>query len=274
MSVLARSITGFAHAGDVAPVLLEQEGDVLNVTFNRPDQRNAVDLPMAQCMRRMAPQIAAARAKVVVLRANGPAFMAGGDITRLATAPEEIGPILDGFHDFMRALAESRASVVASVQGAVAGGGLGLALNADVIIAAETSKFSFAYRQLGTSPDGGCTYYLPRIVGSRKAFALLMLGDVMSAQQALAHGLVTEVVPVVELARRTQAVVEVLCGNAAEAGAQTRKLLQASGERSLSAQLDWERAAFLACSATTDFREGVGAFLEKRPPNFQPLEQP
>ena len=199
--------------------------------------------------------------------------MAGGDVKCMATAPGEIGPILDGFHAFMRALAGSRASVVASVQGAVAGGGLALALNADVIIAAETAKFSFAYRQLGTSPDGGCTYYLPRIVGSRKAFALLMLGDVMPAQQALAHGLLTEVVPVAELERRTQDVVALLCANSAEAGAQTRKLLQASGERSLDEQLDAERAAFLTCSATTDFGEGVGAFLGKRRPHFQTLEQ-
>jgi len=254
-------------------VFLEQHGDVLNVTFNRPAQHNSVDLPMAQCMGRMAPAIAAVRAKVIVLRAHGPAFMAGGDVTRLAGAPDEIGPILDGFHAFMRALSGSQACVVASVQGAVAGGGLALALNADVVIAAETAKFSFAYRQLGTSPDGGCTYYLPRIVGSRKAFALLMLGEAMSAQQALAHGLVTEVVPGAELERRTQAVIALLCANAAEAAGQTRKLLQASGERSLSEQLDAERAAFLACSATSDFREGVGAFLGKRLPQFQSLDQ-
>ena len=264
-----------SHCGavNVAPVLLEHQGEVLNVTFNRPAQRNAVDLSMAQCMGRIAPQIAAARVKVIVLRAQGSAFMAGGDITRLATAPGEIGPILDGFHAFMRALAGSQASIVASVQGAIAGGGLSLALNADIIIAAEDAKFNFAYRRLGTSPDGGCTYYLPRLVGSRKAFALLMLGDAMPAQQALAHGLVTEVVPSAELEQRTRVVVEQLCANAAEAAAQTRKLLQASGERSLSEQLDAERAAFLACSATTDFREGMDAFLGKRPPHFQKLEQ-
>lgn len=254
-------------------MLLEHRGDVLNLTFNRPAQRNAVDLPMAQCMGRMAAQIAAARTKVIVLRAMGPAFMAGGDIGRMSAAPGEIGPILDGFHAFSRALAGSRASVVASVQGAVAGGGLGLALNADVIIAADDAKFNFAYRRLGTSPDGGCTYYLPRIVGTRKAFALLMLSEAMSAQQALGHGLVTEVVPLAELERRTQAVVELLSANAAEAGAQTRKLLQASGERSLGEQLDAERAAFLVCSATTDFREGVDAFLGKRTPHFQTAEQ-
>lgn len=261
-----------ATAGDVPPVLLEQHGEVLEVTFNRPAQANAVDLPMAQCLGRMAPRIAAARAKVIVLKASGPAFMAGGDVRRMAAAPGELGPILDGFHAFMRALASSPASVVACVQGAVAGGGLGLALNADVILAAETAKFHFAYRQLGTSPDGGCTFHLPRIVGSRKAFALLMLGEPMTAQQALAHGLVTEVVPGAELEHRTAAVVAQLCANAAEAAARTRKLLQASGLRSLDEQLDAERAAFLACSATADFREGLAAFLGKRAARFQSQE--
>lgn len=274
MSLTAGALPGAVHPADAAPVLVAHEGDVLQVTFNRPRQHNAVDLLMAECMGRIAPQLATARAKVIVLRANGPAFMAGGDIRRLQGAPDEIGPILDGFHAFMRALADSRASVVASVQGAIAGGGLALALNADLIIAAEDAKFNFAYRQLGTSPDGGCTYHLPRIVGARKAFALLMLGGAMSAQEAFAHGLVAEVVPSDALERRTQAVVAQLCANAAEAGAQTRKLLQASAERTLGEQLDAERAAFLSCSATSDFREGVGAFLAKRARNFLTLEQP
>lgn len=256
-----------------APVLLEQHGAALHIIFNRPAQANAVDLPMAQSLGALAPAIAATRARALVLRARGPAFMAGGDIGRLAGAPHEIGPILDGFHAFVRALASCRASVVASIQGAVAGGGLGLVLNADVLIAAENAKFHFAYRQLGTSPDGGCSYQLPRIVGSRKAFALLMLGQPMTARQALEHGLVSQVVPAAELQASTDAVVAQLCGNAAEAAAQTRKLLQASGQRTLDEQLDAERAAFLACSASADFREGVSAFLGKRAARFNTQEQ-
>lgn len=272
MTAASSSSGASAQTADSAPVLLGHRGDVLDVTFNRPAQRNAVDLPMAQCMGQLAPQIAATRAKVIVLRASGPAFMAGGDITRF-DVPGELGAILDNFHAFIRALADSRASVVASVQGAIAGGGLSLALNADLIIAADSAKFSFAYRQLGTSPDGGCTYQLPRLVGGRKAFALLMLGEMMTAQQALAQGLVTEVVPHAELEQRTCAVVAQLCANAAESAAQIRKLLQAGAERSLVEQLDAERAAFLTCSATADFREGVSAFLGKRSPRFQTSEQ-
>lgn len=260
-----------AQLANSAPVLLERRGDVLNLTFNRPAQRNAVDLAMARCMSELAPQIAATRAKVIVLRATGPAFMAGGDITRF-DVPGELAAILENFHAFIRALADSRASVLASVQGAIAGGGLSLALNADVIIAADSAKFNFAYRQLGTSPDGGCTYQLPRLVGARKAFAMLMLGETMTARQALAQGLITEVVPLPELEQRTDAVVAQLCANAAESAAQIRQLLQAGTERSLAEQLDAERAAFLTCSATADFREGVNAFLGKRPPRFQTLE--
>lgn len=262
-----------ARESDTTAVLLDQHGDVLRVIFNRPAQANAVDLPMARRMGALAPQLADTRAKAIVLLARGPAFMAGGDIHRMGAAPEEIGPILDGFHAFMRALASSRACVVASVQGAVAGGGLGLVLNADLVLAAENAKFHFAYRQLGTSPDGGCTYHLPRIVGSRKAFALLMLGEPLSAQQALAHGLVTEVLPGAQLERRTAAVLAQLCGNGAEAAARTRQLLQVSALRSLDEQLDAERAAFLACSTTADFRARVAAFLDQRGARSQRLEQ-
>jgi len=253
-------------------VLLAERGDVLEITLNRPGRRNAIDLAMARRMGELAAGVAATRAKVILLRAIGPAFTVGGDVAHMGGAPDDIGPILDGFHAFARALAQGRAAVVASVHGAVAGGGLGLMLNADVILAAETAKFNLAYRQLGTSPDGGCTYYLPRLVGPRRAFALLMMGEPMTAQQALANGLVTEVVPDETLQVRTEAVVAQLCANASESAAQIRQLLQASSTRSLAAQLDAERAAFLACSGTEEFREGVRAFMEKRAPRFQAVE--
>lgn len=262
-----------ARADDAADlVLLAERGEVLEITLNRPQRRNAIDLAMAQRMGVLAAQVAATRAKVIVLRARGPAFTVGGDVAHMGAVPGDIGPILDGFHTFVRALAQSRAVVVASVQGAVAGGGLGLMLNADVILAAETAKFNLAYRQLGTSPDGGCTYYLPRLVGPRRAFALLMMGEAMTAQLALANGLVTEVVPDAMLQARTEAVVAQLCANASESAAQIRQLLQGSSTRSLAAQLDAERAAFLTCSATDEFREGVRAFMEKRAPRFQAVE--
>jgi len=256
-----------------APVLLDDQGDVLNITFNRPAQRNVVDLAMARYMRQLASPVAATRAKVIVLRAQGPAFMAGGDVPYMATEPGSIGAILDGFHAFIRAMAQARASIVASVHGAVAGGGLGLVLNADVLLAAESAKFNFAYRQLGTSPDGGSTHVLPRLVGKREAFALLMLGQPMTAQQALARGLVTEVVADAALADRTDEVVAALCANASESGHQIRKLLQTSGTCSLDEQLDAERAAFLLCSQTVDFREGVISFMEKRIPRFQSVKE-
>ncbi|RYX92207.1 MAG: enoyl-CoA hydratase [Comamonadaceae bacterium] len=253
-------------------ILLETQADVVHLTFNRPSQRNAVDLAMAERMRELAPRIANTRAKVIVMRAHGPAFMAGGDIASFAPPDADIGAIIDGFHTFVRALAESAASVVARIHGAVAGGGLSLALNADVILAAEDAKFSFAYRRLGTSPDGGCTHQLPRIVGSRRAFALLMMGEAMSARDALSHGLISEVVAPAELEARTRAVTDLLRANAARAGARTRKLLQESQRSTLDEQLDAEREAFLACASTDDFREGVTAFLDKRLPRFHTPE--
>ena len=172
---------------------------ILTITFDRPGSLNAVDLEMARDMHCLAPRLRADHStRVIVLRGAGNAFMAGGDIRQFAEHLDNIEPfiaeVIEGFHVFIRALADAPQPVVASIGGPAAGGGLSLALSADLAIAARGSKLAYAYRHLGTSPDGGGTYFLPRMVGAKRAAELLLLRDAIAAEEALALGLVNWVV--------------------------------------------------------------------------------
>jgi 2-(1,2-epoxy-1,2-dihydrophenyl)acetyl-CoA isomerase len=158
--------------------------------------------------------------------------------------------------------------VVASVHGAVAGFGLSVMCACDLAIAADTSYFTSAYRQLGLTPDGGLSYTLPRQVGLKKAMEILLLGERFGADDAWRLGLVNRVVPEAELDRATAAVVAAIVSGPVAAMRNGKRLIQQSLAQTLSAQLEAEAASFGACSATDDFVEGVRAFLDKRPPRF------
>jgi 2-(1,2-epoxy-1,2-dihydrophenyl)acetyl-CoA isomerase len=158
--------------------------------------------------------------------------------------------------------------VVAAVQGAAAGFGLSLVLAADLALAAEDTLFTSGYIHLGTSPDGGMTATLPRVVGLKHAAELLLLGDRFDAQRALALGLVNRVVPVGALDTEAAALTARLAAGPTCAYGRTKALLQATIGDAFDAQLRRETESFAACAATEDFAEGVRAFLEKRRPVF------
>jgi 2-(1,2-epoxy-1,2-dihydrophenyl)acetyl-CoA isomerase len=158
--------------------------------------------------------------------------------------------------------------VVASVRGAAAGFGLSLLCACDLAIASHDSYFTAAYRNLGVTPDGGLSYALPRLVGSKKAMEILLLGERFGADEALRLGLVNRVVPDAELERATTALATALAAGPSLATRNGKRLIRQSLSQPLSVQLDAEAVSFAACAATTDFTEGVRAFLEKRPPNF------
>ncbi|OYX82546.1 MAG: hypothetical protein B7Y75_06250 [Azorhizobium sp. 35-67-5] len=162
-----------------------------------------------------------------------------------------------------------RAPVIASVQGAAAGGGLSVALAADLLIAADDAKFSMAYARIGTSPDGGSTWNLPRLVGLRKAMELALLSPTLDAQEALRLGIANMVVPAARLQSETDALAQRIAGGATAAFGRIKALLRASFENSLPEQLDDERTAFIASASTRDFAEGAAAFVAKRVPTFE-----
>jgi 2-(1,2-epoxy-1,2-dihydrophenyl)acetyl-CoA isomerase len=246
---------------------------IATILLNRPAVMNALDAATivqlrAACER--AEQDAAARA--VVLRGAGPAFLAGGDVSffhaNLARMPELVRQGGAELHHAILALRRAPKPVLASVHGTVAGAGVSLMAAADLALAAEGTKFMLAYSRIGTSPDGGATYFLPRLVGSRKALELMLLSDAVDARDALRVGLVNWVVGAERLAAETEAVARRLAQGATRAFAETKKLVNESQDQTLAAQLGAEVEAFARCAATRDFAEGVTAFVEKRKPLF------
>jgi 2-(1,2-epoxy-1,2-dihydrophenyl)acetyl-CoA isomerase len=247
---------------------------VATILLNRPQVMNALDAGMLRALRvaaERAEQDAAAR--VVVLRGAGPAFLAGGDVAmfhaNLPRMPQLVREGAAELHHAILALRRAPKPVLAAVHGAVAGAGASLMAAADLCIAAEGTKFTMAYSRLGTSPDGGATHTLPRLLGDRKALELLLLSDTFDAQAALAMGLVNRVVAAEQLEAETGALAQRLAQGATRAYGEIKRLVYVGQDRALAAQLEAEAEAFARCAGTRDFAEGVTAFVEKRKPNFK-----
>jgi 2-(1,2-epoxy-1,2-dihydrophenyl)acetyl-CoA isomerase len=257
-----------------APVLFERDGAVATIRLNRPDRLNAIDAEAAHLLLdacRRAEREDGLRA--LVLAGEGRAFMAGGDVTAFHAAGDGAAELVRGLIGLLEesclVLDRLRVPVVARVQGAVAGAGMSLMLAADVVVAADDTRLAFAYTAIGTTPDGGLSWSLPRAVGLRRALEIALLGEPIDAAEALRLGLVTKVVPRDELDAETAAVAARLAAGPTQAFARTRELLRSSWRHTLPEQLALERESFIASAGTTDFREGVGAFVERRRPEFR-----
>lgn len=255
------------------PLLHWRDADgIAHIRFHRPQALNAIDVPMAQAFRRACEEVAADTAvRAVWMSGEGRAFMAGGDIGAMVDDPAGVAEqLIAGMHGGLRALARIDAPVIASVHGAVAGGGLGLVLGgADLILAAEGTRFSVAYPQIGASADCSTSWSLPRLVGLHKALELALLSDTIDAAEALRLGLVNKVVPASDLEAEARKLAERLAAGPTRAYGRLRRLIRASLNTPFEDQLDAEAAGFRACAVTEDFREGTAAFLAKRKPGFR-----
>jgi 2-(1,2-epoxy-1,2-dihydrophenyl)acetyl-CoA isomerase len=179
-----------------------------------------------------------------------------------------IGQLIGLFHRIIRAIRRLKAPVVAGVHGAAAGGGLGLALACDFVIASDDATFVPAYTKLGTNPDGGTTWTVTRLLGPQRALEWLMLGETKDARAAKDMGLINRVVPRDGLADAVDALARRIASGPATAHATLKRLVDQAPYSSLDAQLDAERDGFIRAAGTADFREGVQAFLERRQPHF------
>ncbi len=255
------------------PVLVSVDDGIAGLRFNRPQVLNANDATMARALRDGVREVLATpEVRVIVLSGEGKAFMAGGDLRAFhadgARAPATAHEIIDPLHEAIALLAETALPVIASVHGAVAGAGFSLAMGCDLTIAADDAKFVPAYARIGACQDGGGSWALPRLVGLKRAMEIALLCETLDAAAALQLGLVNFMVPVIDLEAQTLALARRLAQGPTQAFGHIKRLLRESLGRPLRDQLDAEREAFAACSATADFAEGVAAFLEKRAPQF------
>lgn len=245
-------------------ILVDVEGGLARVTFNRPAYLNAMDFEMGTRWRDVAREITSdASVGAVILDASGPAFCAGGDVVAMATSGAsgaDVTGMAGVIHEGIATFALSDKPIVAAVQGAVAGGGLGLMLTADYIIAADSAKFVSKYANIGLTPDLGVSTLLPAAVGQRRALQLLLQDLTIDAETALDWGLVTEVVPRDGVAGRAEEVARFWLDNATAAFGQAKRLVRVGADRTFAENLDDEAASIGARFDTDESRARVAAF--------------
>jgi enoyl-CoA hydratase/carnithine racemase len=254
-------------------VTLRVADGLAQLRLARPCGRNGIDMAMVQALAaRLDAAAADPTVRALLIAADGPAFTVGGDLRHLASEadrlPAELDEMISIFHRTLERLAELPIPVVVAAHGAVAGGGLGLLWCADFVLAADDLCIATGFGQLGLSGDGGSSWYLPRLVGLRRAQQLLLGGRVLDAAEALDWGLVTRVVPAAELATVALDQARALAAGPSYALGRMKRLLLASCTHSYPEQLAVERSAIVDCARTEDAREGLAAFLERRAPRF------
>ncbi len=247
---------------------------VATLTFNRPGALNAINVPLAEAFLAAVQELAELSGlRCVVLTGEGRAFMAGGDVASMSGSPEQarevVNALLDALNPAILILRELNAPVIAGVQGFAAGAGLSLALGADLIISDANARFMVAYDGIGTVPDCGGTWFLNRRIGAGRASQLMLLGQTLTAQEALNWGLINQVAAEGEFDETLEALVRKVARGPSQAYAAFRRLSDEAFGATLAGHLEAERQAFLSAVGTSDFQEGVAAFLAKRPAQFR-----
>jgi 2-(1,2-epoxy-1,2-dihydrophenyl)acetyl-CoA isomerase len=259
-----------AHTAGMS-VHVDVRDRIARITLNRPDTGNALNLELATALRGAAEGLLGSDVGAVIIGGAGKAFCVGGDLNYMhdaADVGEAVLRLATAFHDGLEAFASLDAPVISAVRGAAAGGGMSLAIAADVVLAAESARFTVAYTAIGFPPDGGSSWTLPRLVGPRKATELMLLNERLDAHTALALGLVTRVVPDEQLDDEASALARRLADGPTRAHGAVKRLLRESATRGFTEQMAEEARTIATLSAAPEGREGVAAFLEKRAPRF------
>lgn len=255
-------------------ILFDVRDNVAHITLNRPDAANSININVASELMRAAtycgeePEI-----RAVVISGAGRMFCSGGDLKEMSAQgkhlPQHIKEMTTYLHAAISRLMRMDAPVVAAVHGSAAGAGMSLACACDIVLATEDSRFTMAYTRAGLTPDGSATYFLPRIVGLKRALELTLTNRVLSAQEALEWGIVTSVVPGAELLTRAQALAVQLAAGPTKALGTAKRLLHSGWVETLETQMENESQAIADMARTADSIEGITAFLEKRTAKFK-----
>ncbi len=257
----------------MAPVEVTREGAVMTITLNRPDVLNAFDATLHTAFREALEQAADPAIRAVVITGAGRGFCVGQDLSEFQTMDVREA-LRTRYHRNVTLIRELRKPVIAAVNGPAAGAGLSLACACDIRVAAESASFVPAFINIGLVPDSGGTYFVQRLVGTSRAFSWLASGRRLAPHEAETWGIVSEVVPDDQLAARAHELAAELAAMPTQGIWMTKYALDHAEHATLAEQLELEAKLQAKATQTHDFREGVGAFLAKRPPEFtgEPLQ--
>jgi len=253
---------------------LTRDGNVATITLNRPDAFNAFNMKLGREVFDAALEVDDdPDVRCVVMTGAGRAFCAGGDVKEFVDNLPRIGAhvkeLTTYLHGAVSRLCRSDKPVIMAVNGIAAGGGFSLALSGDLVVAAESARFTMAYSRIAATPDGSSSYFLPRLIGIRRAMELYMTNRMLSAKDALEWGLVNWVVPDAELKSAVDTLSRELAQGPSKAFGAAKRLFHQSTHESLETQMELEAQEIARSGRTEDFREGVGAFAAKRSPAFR-----
>jgi 2-(1,2-epoxy-1,2-dihydrophenyl)acetyl-CoA isomerase len=251
-------------------IVLEQRDHVARITLNRPDRLNSFTRQMHQELGSAIDQVSDAR--VIILTGAGRGFCAGQDLNDRAVAPGaavDLGATVEeSWNPLIRRLASLPQPVIARVNGVAAGAGANIALACDLVVAGSSAKFIQSFSALGLIPDSGGSWHLPRLVGQARALGLALTGEPLAAERAAEWGLIWKCVADEALDAEVNALAAKLAGLPPLGVAAIKQLVRSSWSRTLHQELDLERDEMRRLGFTQDYREGVAAFLEKRPATF------
>lgn len=250
------------------------EDHVAIICFNRPEAANGIDISLAKELMHAAISCEDnAEIRAVLLTANGKMFSAGGDLKSFAEFGEQtsakIKELMVYMHSAIARFARMDAPLIVAVNGTAAGAGFSMACAGDIVYAAASAKFTMAYTAAGLSPDGSASYFLPRLVGLRRAQELMFTNRLLTAKEAKEWGILTDVVDNEVLFETALKQAKTLASGPTLAFGSVKKLLMSSSQESLETQLELESKGMGAMTKTADGLEGIQAFCEKRRPVFK-----
>lgn len=254
-------------------ILLKIENNIGFITLNRPEVFNSFNREMALEMQSALDKCSEdVNVRAVVIKGEGKAFCAGQDLKEVTTP--ELMPgfrkiLEEHYNPIIEQIRTINKPVIAAVNGVAAGAGANIALACDIVVASENAAFIQAFSKIGLVPDSAGTFFLPRLIGFQKASALMMLGDKVGAVEAFEMGMIYKFYPTALFDEEVEKLAATLSKMPTHAIALTKKLLNKSMVNDLQEQLSMESDLQIQASDSNDYKEGVNAFMEKRPPVFR-----